>query len=366
MRDFYIRATRASKWFRRARFTTVPHAFFAIVFLTSITAFDASAQSDKPKPPPPRIGQPQPKPKAEGAIRVIAYNVENLFDNKDDPTLSGDIDDLEDAKPEAHKKAVAAAVIKLDPDIITLQEVESYDALVEFRDQFLAGLGYNHAVSIDAGDERGIENSVLSRFPITDSKNWVAMKLEGEHPEKDGNRPNQWFGKPVTFHRSPLRVTVQVPAEKTATDKPYDLTLFVVHSKSGRNFDYWREAESKGTLQLIEEFTKDNPEANIAVLGDFNAQTQDNSIQVYLRHGFKDLFIDRPLDDARSLTHASERAIDLILYNKSLEHEVIRPSRFVLGTPQLQSNEDWRTAPKPEGYASDHCPIVVDITPSDK
>lgn len=328
----------------------------------------ALARQDKaraPTAPPPRIGVPEPKPRTPGAIRLASYNIENLFDDKDDPDLSGDYEDKDNAKPEAHKQAVARAIKRIDADVIALQEVESFDALIDFRDQYLSGLGYDHVISFDAGDERGIENSIISRFPLIDPKIWVRMSLEGEHTEMDGRRKNPWFGKPLTFHRSPLRVTVEVPPPADG-EKPYHLTLFVVHHKSGRNFNYWREAEARGVLTLVDEFLKEHPEANIAVIGDFNAETQDDSVQAYLAAGFNDLFIDRPLDDTRSFTHASERAIDLILYNAGLKPEIVRNSRFVLGTPQLRPEEDWRTAPKPEGYASDHSPIVVDIIPIDK
>lgn len=353
---------------RRSPRFVVPLIGLAIALAGVFAAAEAFARKEKPKapPPPPRIGVPAPKPRTKDAIRLASYNIENLFDNKDDPALSGENDDIDDAKPEAHKAGVAAAIKRIDADVVALEEIESYDALIEFRDQYLKGLGYEHVVSIDAGDERGIENAVISRFPIIDSKNFVGTELEAKHPEKDGRNPNKWFGKPVTFHRSPLRVTVEVPAEKTAKGEPYRLTLFVVHAKSSRNFNYWREAESRGTLKLIEEFTKEDAGANIAVLGDFNAETMDESLQIYLSNGFKDLFIDRPLDDPKMFTHASERAIDLILYNKALEPEIVRQSRFVLGTPQIDEMADWRTAPKPEGYASDHCPIVVDIVPVEK
>jgi endonuclease/exonuclease/phosphatase family metal-dependent hydrolase len=348
-----------------ARRIVVTKAPLRVLFMLGIlvTANPALAKDEKPQPP--RIGQPAAKPRAPGAIRLASYNLENLFDTKDDPVLTGPNDDLDDAKPEAQKRALAATIRAVNADVLALQEVESLEALAEFRDQCLEGQGYNYIESIDAGDERGIEQAVLSRFPVKDVKNWLAFELEGEHTEKDGNRPNPWFGKTFTFHRSPLRVTVEVPADKAA-GKPYDLTLFVVHHKSARNFNYWREAEARGVLRLVEEFTKDAPNANIAVLGDFNAETQDDSLQIYLAAGFHDLFIDRPLVETACFTHASDRAIDLILFNSNLAPEIITTSRFVLGTPQLKPEEDWRTAPKPAGYASDHCPIVVDIKPVDQ
>lgn len=339
---------------------------FLVLGMLGVTIAASAVIAKDPAPAPPRIGMVSAKPRTPGTIRLATYNVENLFDTKDDPALTGDLDDLKDAKPEAHKKAVAATIRKIDADVLALEEIESLEALTEFRDQHLQGLGYDYIESFDAGDERGIEQSVLSRFPLKDAKNWVGMALEGEHPEMDGRYPNKWHGKPVTFHRTPLRVTVEVPADKAGGDKPYDLTLFVVHHKSARNFNYWRESEAKGVLKLVGEFQKDAPDANVVVLGDFNAETQDDSLQVYLAAGFHDLFIDRPLADTTTFTHASERAIDLILYTSAVKNEIVTSSRFVLGTPQLKPEEDWRTAPKPEGYASDHSPVVVDIKPIDK
>ena len=40
--------------------------------------------------------------------------------------------------------------------------------------------------------------------------------------------------------RGPLRVTVEVPGSQG--EKPYDLTLYVVHSKSGGPGEYWRNS----------------------------------------------------------------------------------------------------------------------------
>lgn len=336
--------------------------------LSLLLCRDGLAQATKDKaspPPPPRIGMASVKPRTEGTIRLASYNVENLFDDKDDPALSGDVEDLDDTKPAAHCQAVAQTLRKIDADVVALQEIESLEALLWFRDSYLKDMGYEHVVSLDAGDERGIENAVISRFPLRDVKVWVHEPLEGEHPEKLGGRENEWAGKPLVFHRSPLRVTVDVPGEKTGSEKGYALHLFVVHHKSGRPFTYWREAEAKKTIEFIQAFENENEGANIALLGDFNAEVMDDSVRMYLDAGLKDLFFDRPLDDARMLTHASERAIDMILYNAALSGELVMKSRFVLATPQLPSEADWRTAPKPEGYASDHLPVVVDLKPVD-
>ena len=343
----------------------------AAALMMSVAACAACADQQPvgiaPSPGVKRIGAPEAAARTAGAIRLATYNVENLFDNKDDPALSGDAEDLDDYKPEAERAGVAAAIRAIDADVIALQEVESFDALVEFRDQHLSGLGYDHVVSIDAGDGRGIEQSVISRFPLKDPKVWLNLPLEGAHPEKfpDGGKIRE-FGEAFDLRRSPLRVTVEVPAEKTGGGSSYELTLFVVHHKSGRGYGYWREAEAKKVIELAREFESSKPGANIAVLGDFNCEPREAPLKSYFEAGFSDVYADRDSADSRSLTHASERVIDLILVNANLKGEVVPGSRFAYATIQLLREADWRTAPKPEGYASDHVPVAVDLTPVDR
>lgn len=336
------------------------------VLFPPIGAGDAWGQRQKQASDPRlRIGVPNAKPRTPGTIRLATYNVENLFDDKDDPALTGRWDDKDMAKPPEQKRAVADAIRRIDADILALQEVESYDALVEFRDEYLKDMGYDHVASLDAGDERGIETSVLSRFPLKDTTIWLHEPLQGEHPETLGTRANEWAGKPLVFHRSPLRVTVEVPAEAAGGGAPYELTLFVLHHKSGSQYGYWREAEARRVIELAAEFEETSPGANIAILGDFNAEFQDDSVWMYIQAGYQDLFRDRNVADPRTHTHASNRAIDLILFNRNLAPEIVKESRFILATPQFLEDEDWRTLPKPPGYASDHCPVAVDIRTRD-
>jgi hypothetical protein len=350
-----------------------------LVFALLTLSGSATAQNSTPAPAPAVpsatnnatrpavIGSAQPKPRTPGAIRLAAYNVENLFDNKDDPSLKGDEEDLDDTKPDEQLRALGDTFRKMDADIIGLTEIESYDALIAFRERFLKGQGYDHVISIDVGAERGIEQSVMSRFPIVDAQVWPTIALEGAHPAMFGDRPNKLAGKPLECRRSPLRVTIEVPAKgDEASAKPYRMTLFVVHQKAGRENDYWREAESKRFVQMVADFEKQNPGANIAVIGDFNAPPDADSVQTYVTFGLFDLLADRSPGDPTTITHASGRTIDYIFFNKALAPEIIKPSAFVLSTPQLDPLVDWRTAPKPEGYASDHLPVVVDVMPKDQ
>lgn len=319
-----------------------------------------------------RLGTQEVPEKAEGAIRLATYNVLNLFDDRDDPVLRDRFDDWYDqdrvlrAKPETERRALAGNIHRLDADVLCLQEIESFEALIEFRDQFLSGMGYDHVVSIDVGQERGIENAVLSRFPLGDVKVWPGLELGGVHPEMYGNQKNWYAGEPITFRRSPLRVTVEVPGERAAGEKPYALTLFIVHHKSGRYNDYWRDKESAKIVEFIKAIEAEDPHANIAVLGDFNAQHDEQVLRNYFDAGMTDLFgEDTGFPVEPRLTHESDRRIDFILLNKNALAETKLDTRTVLGTPVRAKGADYRSVPAPEGYASDHMPVSVDIVAAD-
>ena len=237
----------------------------------------------------------------------------------------------------------------------------------------MPGHGYDYIVSLDAGNSRGIEQAVLSRFPITGTKQWVNADLGGVHPEKYGDKPNYYAGQPILLRRSPLLVDLEISG---SGDAPYTLTLIVVHHKSGRYSGYWREAESRFLIERIAELKADDPGRNIAVLGDFNAQIEEDSMQTYLDAGLIDAVLVGVAGgvgvvgvadhDVSQASHESGRRIDFILVTPSLSAEIITGSGFVLGTPARPKNADWRTAPKPEGYISDHYPVVMDLTPQDQ
>lgn len=316
-----------------------------------------------------RVGQLEPKARTPGAIRIAAYNIENLFDDRAGGRKPRVEDRAMPNKPAEHKREVAEAIRAIDADIVALQEVGSVEALLWFRDEYLGGMGYDHVVSLDSGDSRGIEQSILSRFPVTSATVWPHLPLGGVHPPLYGDQPNRNAGEPLMGRRSPLLATVEVPSGEFggapgASGAPaYEMTLLVVHHKSGRWDGYWREAEAREFTRRLREVEAKNPGARIAVLGDFNAQMNEEPLRIYREAGFHDIFhwSDRTRE---TLTHASERAIDFILVNDALRRDVVDNSAFVLATPLLPREADWRTTPPPAGYAADHMPVVVDIRPS--
>ncbi|MHC4990306.1 MAG: endonuclease/exonuclease/phosphatase family protein [Planctomycetota bacterium] len=338
-----------------------------VTSLVLVTAVEAVAQTDME--PENRFGLSQPKPKPPGAVRLATYNVLNLFDQDDDPTLSGRYDDLEMATSRDRCAELAEAIVAIDADVIALQEVESKQALNWFRETFLSEGGYEYAVSVDVGYYRGIENSVLSRHEITEFRVWPELSLDEVQRTGPG-----WAPVPLDrrrglrFQRSPLMVDVKLTSD-------YVLTLFVVHHKSGRDFDYQREAEALRIVDLVGEQQQRDPSRNIAILGDFNAAPWDKSMRVYLEAGFIDTLAHRiiprwreaPQDEARLYkTHESDRVLDYILLNSAAHRELVIGSPHVVGTLTPPPSYDWRTDEPPAGYASDHYPVVIDVVPRDR
>jgi endonuclease/exonuclease/phosphatase family metal-dependent hydrolase len=298
-----------------------------------------------------------------GSVRIAAYNVENLFDDKDDPALQGEFDDIKMVTKPERLKAIADAIRRLDADILSLEEVESLAALTWFRDNYLKGMGYDHAYSVDVGYYRGVEQTFLSRYPITAHRVWVEEDLSDMAAKRTGDgwakaKPDD---KP-RFQRSPLMVQVDV--------KGTPVTLFSVHFKAGgKEFEYHRESEALQTLEFVKEILAKDPKAHVAVMGDFNATPGMKVPKVFSEGGMRSAYDFRAVKKGNTkdlyTTHDSGRAIDFIFLSPALAEAAVDGSFFVLSTVHPASDYDWRKDPDkekvPPGYASDHYPIAVDV-----
>lgn len=317
-----------------------------------------------------RYGVPKAPAKPREAIRIATYNTLNLFDDHDDPALRGDMDDITMTISPDRAASLATAIKALDADVLALQEVESEAAVKWFRDRWLKGLGYDHVVSRDVGNPRGIENAILSRFPIKDVKTYVDLNLDSLKRDGEGWTPRPSDAPPqgrLRFARSPLAVEVEVPRPN---GEPYRLTLFSIHHKAGRDFNFQRESEALGIASIARDIMKSDPSRNIVLLGDFNAAPWDKSTRVYLASGFTDTLAHRTTERSspesrRYRTHESERVLDYILLNSAAFRELIPGSAFVLGTLHPGDRYDYRNDTPPKGYASDHYPVAIDLVPVD-
>ncbi|MSR70234.1 MAG: hypothetical protein EXS17_07810 [Phycisphaerales bacterium] len=342
-----------------------------------------STKAAKPKRGPGlRFGVENP-PKKGGAIRIAAYNLLNLFDHVDDPTLDNKWEEEKLRVTQDRANALAKAIHKLDADVLVVEEVESKEALLWFRDTYLKDMDYKFVESLDAGYYRGVEQSVLSRFPLKNARVFLDAKLkssappppadEDHEPSKDGAIPNDQ----TKFQRSPLAVDVDCGGG-------YELTVYAIHHKAGgKAFEDHRAAEAAKIIELIQSDLTKNPARNLVLLGDFNSTPNSDVVKLYKAAGLVNGYDARPeadkakekdraLPDAQRdalrekyTTHESGRPIDYIMCSTGFAAEVVPGSFFIMSTLHPGDAYDWKTDAPPAGYASDHYPIAIEFTPKD-
>ncbi len=139
-------------------------------------------------------------PGTASSVTVMTFNVENLFDNVDDPgkddkaylpiaakqhdehvAACNEIGteswrneclylDWSDATLDLKLRVLAETIRQVNDgrgaDVIALQEVENLGVLEKLRVEYLADLGYQPAVLIEGDDVRGIDVAFLSKLPL--------------------------------------------------------------------------------------------------------------------------------------------------------------------------------------------------------
>lgn len=353
----------ARSWWYTIRVTFV--LCFAFVFvLIAVPRVVGQDSALSGQPPSNRFGQSAPSPKTPGALRIATYNLLNLADHNDDPALAGEHDDMQYALTKQRGEKLAEAIKAIDADVLALQEIESLEALTWFRDTYLKGMGYDYIASKDVGYYRGFECAVLSRYPLSQVEIWPDADLANLPKPGVGWTEVPGETSKLGYARSPLKVVVSGP-------DGYKLLLIVLHHKSGGSYKWHREAESIKTNQLITEFRKADPSANIVVLGDFNAAPWDKSYRLYLENGMIDTLAHRTMqikydpDAPQYKTHESNRVLDYILLNSAAHRELVLGSSHVYGTLMPPDSYNWRTDPHPDGYAADHYPVIADLMPKE-
>lgn len=269
-----------------------------------------------------------------GKFTLATYNVENLFDGSNtvlDPKTSP-------AKSDEDKTALAKAMRELNADVVGLVEVESKATLRNFRDAYLADMGYKYLALTEGNDGRGIDVAILSRFPITHTKS---------HKNTEFGVPG--FSGPQRFSRDLLQVQIK-------PGKGYSFTVFMTHLKAhmgGAAADAKRKAEAQEVRRILRDFEDQNPRANYALMGDFNDQPNTETLKVLLDGRDRDPKLYDALADlgASAFTYHPAKyrgRIDYILLSQGIKQEYVANSAFILDTPDAQK-------------ASDHLPAKVTI-----
>ena len=191
-------------------------------------------------------------------ISVLSYNVENLFDDVDNGSEYSDFDpgegiwdtDLYHTKL-ANIAEVIRSSVKGGPDILALQEVENFKALIDLRDNYLNGLGYRYGIIAD-DDGSAVNAAFLSKIPIVD----------------------------FSAHRSQVvDTTLRSVLEARFNAGGIDLIIFNGHwkSKSGgaEVTEKLRVASARIVAGRIRELLSLDPDLEILVAGDLNERIDE-------------------------------------------------------------------------------------------
>ena len=199
---------------------------------------------------------------------VGSWNLENLFDTKDDPSVRGD----EEFTPESAKhwtkerldiklKNLAKVISKMNdgkgPDLLGLCEVENRE-VVEMLVERLKSLGRKYQiVHKDSPSERGIDCAI-----IYDSTVFTLVEPHFHHVDAKNTRDIV----EAKFKRNGI-----------------DLYVFMAHWPSRFNEEQYRHRAADVLRKRVDSILAAEPKADIVVLGDLNDEPDDTSIRVHLR-----------------------------------------------------------------------------------
>ncbi len=267
----------------------------------------------------------------------------------------------------------ALAIRVADPEIICLQEVDSFRTLKLFHDRYVrrfTGRDYRHMMLVDGNDPRGIDVAALSRFKIAAATSHQELTFaELNIPPPPGESPNDRI-----FRRDCLEVHVKKSNNV--------LPIFICHFKSmsgGREETRAkRAAEALAVRRIIEATFNDPAAADWVIIGDLNDYTEtDGAADVahglgnLLDDGFTVDLVKRLADPLDRWTHfyageGSYHQLDYILLSPSLaaKNTAVAPTIVRQGQPFRAERYQGGRFPRigwDRPKASDHCPVYVDL-----
>ncbi len=276
-----------------------------------------------------------------GSFTVATYNLEFYVDR---PTLGTP------AKSDDGKRVIRESIRAMSPDIIALQEVGRTNALLELRESLQHdGLHFPHWEYV-TGWDTNLHLAFLSKHPIRAAR----------HHTRES-----FLHKGRRFHVGRGFGEIEIEFEKRR------IILLTAHLKSKRQSaeadqEELRIQEAILLREKIDDHLKQNPNANLILLGDFNDGVGTRTYSTLIGKGSGRLFDTRPNErNGDSLPNPNPRyeprrivwthyfakeetfsRIDMILLSPSLQRFHRPDESYVLSLP------DW-------GAASDHRPVCV-------
>lgn len=340
------------------------------------------------------LGLPQSScatdPKKENqTVRVMFYNVENLFDTQDDPQTddqeflpNGELkwDEMRYQKKLKRIAWVISNIADWDfPGIVGLAEIENEKVIQDLLHQpLLRSVDYEYAVSQGA-DPRGIDVALL-----WDSQRYKLV-YANEIPHY-GKPLNYKLGKDPRSTREKDgkgRNSLWITLKEIKSGKMLD--IFVVHAPSRRggvrSTSVKRSEVTRKLNLIISNIQKKHPQSRILVMGDFNDNPSSEPIRASLKAQkitpqdsvFEPSYLYNlayPIEKNGDGTHSFEGQMwtpDQIIVSGNLltdipnkEAQIFKHSE--LWSPNKKSMNRTYSGPFYKGGYSDHLPIYVDIS----
>lgn len=232
---------------------------------------------------PKQINMP---PVGERQFSVAAMNVENLFDDQDDPDIKEDIVTTESFNARLKKISTAVRVVMQSPDVIGVVEAESLPVLKRLADKINSDTETSgkpnpkyEAYLIDGNDGRGIDVGFLvksSRIKVVEVKQF-GKEIKYKNPDRDEDN--------FLNDRPPLMLRASITDAKT--NLPFEFTVVVNHLKSFLGYDdpkqmanvrLKKKMQAEFLAKFVQERQKADAKEKIILVGDFNAYQFNDGI----------------------------------------------------------------------------------------
>ncbi len=220
------------------------------------------------------------KKKTTKHYTIAFYNLENLFDTKDDPKVL-DEDFLPNSEKRWNRKRYEKKITKLGtvisnigflktrkpPILVGVAEVENRKVLEDLvTTKHLKNKDYG-VVHFNSPDERGIDVGLLyqkQHFEVITSKN-IPVLVDNQNGERDYTRDILWVKGVLNTE---------------------EVNILVNHWPSRRNgaelTAYKRIAAAEKNREIIDKITLEKTDAKIIIMGDFNDDPYNESIKKHL------------------------------------------------------------------------------------
>lgn len=321
-------------------------------------AYKPTFQQSNPRPAtPPTVG---------GDIQTAAFNVFNYF-----TTLSSVNPDARGAATQAEfdiqKSKIVAAINALDAEVVALMEIENSVKLGEPADEALADLvsGLNAALGSDVWAYVPTP-AALHDAAITDYiTNAIIYKKAAVTPV--GDSQTQVDETVWDIAREPVAQTFTV-GQKTMT-----VVAHHFKSKSGSgtepadgqgHFNAERVEQANAVVDFVGDLQKSSGSDNVLLVGDFNAYSQEDPMQVFADAGYLDLVPALAPGQFTYTFNGELGSLDHAIATPSLASSVTGAGVWGINSAEWSDRgfEFGAAEPGTPYRSSDHDPITVGIS----